>query len=231
MKKSLLVCLSAVFLFANIEIDLENEFKSEKNNDTDYLSVYNEHMTYVNDFLYEIIFNPVAKTYEFIVPEIPRTGISNFFTNISYPVRLVNNVLQLKLDDSVQETERFFINTTLGFAGFVDVAKDKFSIYHSDEDFGQTLGYYGVPAGQHVVVPILGQSNLRDIVGMGVDYFFHPVTYVSDNTTRRFLNISYGVNELPELMNNYFNYRKDAIDLYPFFKTGYEAYRMKEISK
>jgi len=116
----------------------------------------------------ERAFLPVVDAYETITPDFVEAGVSNFFSNIYEVNNLTNAVLQLKPKSSLTTTKRILINSTIGVVGFFDVAT-KLNIFEQAEDFGQTLGHYGVGAGPYIVLPILGPSNLRDTTGKVAD--------------------------------------------------------------
>jgi len=114
------------------------------------------------------VFLPVVRGYRAITPNVVKDGISNFFDNIYEINTLLNTVLQLKPKKSLDTAGRFVINSTVGLLGIFDVAT-RWGIHEHDEDFGQTLGHYGVGNGPYLVLPILGPSNLRDAGGLSVD--------------------------------------------------------------
>ena len=120
------------------------------------------------------VMRPIATGYRYVVPRVVRTGINNFFTNLLYPVRLVNNLLQGKGGGAWDETKRFAVNTTVGILGFLDAAGD---MPRSDEDLGQTLGSYGWEDPSFLVLPFLGPSTTRDAVGFVGDAFLDPAFY------------------------------------------------------
>ena len=126
------------------------------------------------------IFLPVVNGYQAITPDFMERGIHNFFLNINDIRTFIHSVLQASPTKTVQTTGRFVVNSTLGLLGFFDVAT-KFNIPKHDEDFGQTLGYWGVGNGPFLVLPILGPSNVRDGVGKGVD--FYVMSEIRDGTT------------------------------------------------
>lgn len=115
------------------------------------------------------VFLPAVGGYRAVTPDIVESGISNFFSNIGEIRNLFNNILQLKIKDSASTLGRFAINTIVGVAGLWDPAT-RIGMYEKNEDFGQTLGYWGVTSGPYLVMPFLGPSTLRDGVGFGVDY-------------------------------------------------------------
>jgi len=121
-----------------------------------------------NDALDRYALEPVARGYDFALPAFAKTGIRNFFANIWFPVVFTNCVLQAKPLEATQSFTRFFVNTTLGVGGFIDVATHV-DVPAPHEDFGQTLGYWGVPTGPYLVLPLWGPSNIRDTVGRVAD--------------------------------------------------------------
>ncbi|NQY93153.1 MAG: VacJ family lipoprotein, partial [Campylobacteraceae bacterium] len=128
--------------------DLEDEFDDEFDDEeivvNDPFSSYNRTMTYFNDVVYMNVLIPVSTGYSKVVPVVFRQGFSNMFDNLIFPVRFVNNILQLKFDNALEETGRFLVNSTLGLLGFFDPAKEELEWQAHNEDFGQTLGFYGV---------------------------------------------------------------------------------------
>ena len=114
------------------------------------------------------VFLPVVGAYTTIMPDFAEDGVTNFFSNLSDITHLINSALQLKPKATVDSAGRLLINTTVGILGLFDVAT-KWGIYEHDEDFGQTLGHYGVGHGPYIVLPIFGPSNLRDTAGLVTD--------------------------------------------------------------
>lgn len=222
-KLVILSCFFSVFAFCEDMSDFENEFKEKEVFDP--LSGYNRFMTGFNDIVWDYAFTPVLQGYDYIMPDPIQGAFSNFFHNVLYPVRLVNNLLQGKFSNSWDETKRFLINTTIGFAGMSDAASMHFNIPRHDEDFGQTLGYWGIPTGPHIVWPIIGPSNLRDTFGLVGDYFSNPVNYIEDDATRIGVSVGYRLNDFSIDPLFYRNLKKDAVDLYPFLRDTYEQRR------
>jgi len=133
-----------------------------------------------NDAIDRAVLKPVARGYRRYVPQWMRTGVTNFLSNLAYPTVIVNDVLQLKLMDAVSDTTRLVLNTTFGIGGLFDPAS-KAGLPRNDEDFGQTLGYWGMPSGPYVVIPFLGPSTLRDAPSLYVDYLTDARHYIGDN--------------------------------------------------
>jgi len=132
-----------------------------------------------NDRFYFWILKPVAQGYSYVFPQDIRVVIRNFFRNLSTPIRVVNALLQGKFSGAATEVARFGINTTAGVLGLDDVARREFHLESTNEDLGQTLGYYGVDNGFYVVWPFLGPSSLRDTVGFwGISSLNPWITYL-----------------------------------------------------
>jgi ABC-type transporter lipoprotein component MlaA/pimeloyl-ACP methyl ester carboxylesterase len=144
----------------------------------DPIEPVNRAMWAFNKGLMTDIVKPTARVYRFAVAKPIRTGIGDFGTNLTYPVRLINNLLQGKWIGARDESYRFLCNTTLGWGGFFDVA-DKYSIPRSDADFGQTLGKWGWQPQCYLMLPIFGPSNERDTVGLAADTASNPLLYIS----------------------------------------------------
>src|SRR5579872_891890 len=134
----------------------------------------------VNHALDKAIARPVAETYQKITPRLVRTGVSNFFDNLSYPVTVVSDLLQLKFKPFVQDTGRFLINSTAGIGGIFDPATSA-GLPKNEEDLGLTLGHWGVKPGPYFVIPILGPSDVRDGVGRVGNIWLNPLHYVDNN--------------------------------------------------
>lgn len=123
------------------------------------------------------VLKPVAKGYNFVVPNIVQVGINNFFYNIRVTPRFMNNLFQGKFKGAGIEAGRFLMNTTVGIGGFFDVAQC-FHLTTPEEDTGQTLGFYGVKPGPYVMVPLLGPYTVRDLVGYVGDIALNPVYWL-----------------------------------------------------
>ena len=130
---------------------------------------YNRRVTRFNEVLDDNVLQPVAKGYQTVFPRVVRTGVSNFFGNLADVWSTANNLLQLKPRETVESLARVGINSTVGLLGLVDVAS-KSNIERHREDFGQTLGHWGMGTGPYLVLPLLGPSTLRDTAALPVDW-------------------------------------------------------------
>lgn len=139
----------------------------------------------------QYIIKPVAEGYKAILPQPMRESIHSFLSNLGAPVVFFNDVLQLDGDRAMDTLARFLINTTLGLGGIFDPAAEVFEINHHVEDFGGTLGTYGVGGDPYIILPILGPSNPRDMVGMIVDILADPVDYIAHARTHHADDLTY----------------------------------------
>lgn len=129
-----------------------------------------------NDVVDRATLKPIARGYKKITPEWFRRGVGNFFSNLHYPVTVVNQLLQGKPGTAARDTGRLLTNTVLGLGGLFDVGT-RWGLEKNEEDFGQTLGVWGIRSGPFLVLPFLGPSSVRDAPSAGADYFLDPLTY------------------------------------------------------
>jgi len=197
----------------------------------DPLAPFNEKMFWFNLKLDKWILRPVATGYADVLPEDVRRHIGDFWDNVGVIPRFANNLFQLKLDRAGTEVGRFLINSTLGGVGFFDVADPWFGLKEHDQDFGLTLGHYGVAMGPYLVLPFFGPSSIRDAFGRVVDGSMNPMSYtlpwyvsfpaqagatVASAVNYRSLNL-----QLFEDVDRY------AVDLYGAVQDGYIQRRKK----
>jgi phospholipid-binding lipoprotein MlaA len=230
------------------EFSMEDEFLDEFSEEmaveekSDPFSGYNRAMTTFNDVLFRNVLTPTARVYKAILPEGARQSVKNFFHNLLYPLRGINNLLQGKFSNTAEETGRFVINTTIGIFGLFDPARSWFGLEPHEEDFGQTLGYYGVGSGPHIVLPIFGPSNLRDMFSMYPDSYADTTTvsptkgmedYHIAKTYPEYIGLEAieQVNYVSLHHGEYESLTGDAIDLYSFLRDTYEQRRKKLIEE
>ncbi len=159
-------------------------------NRQDPLESMNRAVFNFNEVLDDNVMEPVARGYRAVVPYPIEMVVGNFFSNLNDVVITANSLLQLKFDDALAGGTRILINTTFGMLGMIDIASDisaasDLDISKRNEDFGQTLGHYGVASGPYLVLPLFGPSSVRDAAGIVVDaYFADPVTgfYMNNNS-------------------------------------------------
>ena len=147
---------------------------------TDSLESYNRAMFRFNDAVDKAIFKPVAKVYRRVLPEPVTTSITNFFSNLNDMVILVNDLLQFKFHLAAMDSSRIVFNTTFGVLGLFDVAS-RMELPKHNEDFGQTLGYWGFSEGYYLVLPLLGPSTVRDTFGLVGNFYVNPITWATDS--------------------------------------------------
>jgi phospholipid-binding lipoprotein MlaA len=185
-----------------------------------------------NDKLYFWLLRPVARGYSWIVPEPVRESVNNLFDNIKMPIRFVNNILQGKISESGRELARFAVNTTVGIGGLWDPASHWFDISPSKEDFGQTLGKYGIGEGVYICWPVLGPSNIRDTLGLTGDYFLNPLLYPSLNDEGELslaLKGTEGLNSTSLRIGEYEDFKEATFDPYTAMRDAHFQQRRSKI--
>ena len=222
--------------------DTDEDSWEEEEEDIDYLEEedeiadpfepVNRAFFTVNDKLYFWVLKPVAQGYSFLFPEPVRRSVNHFFDNITTPIRFVNSLLQFKFKRAGTELLRFGINSTVGVLGIFDVAGDNEGIeVNEDEDFGQTLGVWGLGPGFYMNLPILGPSSLRDAFGSAGDYFLDPVNYVNPLIDRYSIKAGSGVNRASFKIGDYEDIKKDALDPYAAIRDIYHQYRRSKVTR
>lgn len=178
------------------------------------------------------VLKPVAKSYKAVVPNFAQRGVINFFSNLGEPITIVNGVLQGKFLQATSDTGRFLLNSTAGFAGVLDVAT-KAGLPRHDEDFGQTLGYYGIGTGIYLMLPLFGPSNGRDLVGRGADFFTNPLYYIqANNSDQDYIFYGSTVLNLVKVRAQLLSAESlldGAIDPYIFVRTAYLQSRLNSV--
>jgi phospholipid-binding lipoprotein MlaA len=199
---------------------------------SDPIEPFNRAMFHFNDRLYFWVLRPVSLGYNFVVPEKARIGVRRFFSNITTPVRFVNSVLQFKFEHAGVELSRFAINTTIGVAGFMDPAKEKWKLLKHKEDLGQTLGFYGSGPGFYINWPFLGPSSVRDTIGLVGDFFLDPTSYLfpHDRVGVAGVNAYRRVNETSLNIGVYEDIKKE-LEPYIFLRNGYHQHRESMIKE
>lgn len=207
----------------------------------DPLQRFNRTIFRFNDQLYTYVLRPVAHGYVLIVPRPARTGLSNFFDNLQFPVRFINSALQGKITRSAQETWKFIFNSTAGIGGLIRVSDHLQGLADVPaEDFGLTLGVWGIAPGPYIVVPVLGPSDCRDVVGFAGDYVMSPLNWYPlgiihhafiSNAVSIALSGTRYVNGLPKAIENYDQMKLAAVDPYIAMRDGYLSYRAAQMKK
>jgi phospholipid-binding lipoprotein MlaA len=189
-------------------------------NRADPLEPFNRTVFSLNDKVDKAVVKPVASAYREVTPKLVRTGVTNFFGNIGDVWSAVNNALQAKPQQALESLFRFTTNTVFGVAGIFDVATD-LKIPKSSEDFGQTLGHWGVPSGPYLVLPVLGPSTVRDAAGTVVDFNGNLLTRSNDVAFRNTASAVGIVNVRANLLDAGDLLDQASLDKYSFARDVY----------
>jgi phospholipid-binding lipoprotein MlaA len=199
------------------------------------------HTTFrVNDSVTIHLVKPLARGYEYIVPSQVRTGLSNFFDNLDFPVRFGNDVLQGRFVSSGQEVGKFVVNTTAGIAGLIRVSDHVSSLADVPaEDFGLTLARWGFSSGPYVVVPLLGPSTVRDLTGYAGDFALNPLNWYLIFSNHRLISnvVGYSISasrfvvRAPGGVRTYEQMKEAAIDPYIAVRNAYVSHREAQVGK
>jgi phospholipid-binding lipoprotein MlaA len=189
---------------------------------------FNRKVFALNDAVDRHALKPVAQGYKAVTPELVQTGVSNFFGNLSDLWTGANNLLQGKASDGASDFGRVLINSTVGVGGLIEVAS-KAGLPKHDEDFGQTLGYWGVPAGPYLMLPLLGPSTLRDASMVPVEMMTDPWSVGTSGNVKlagsllRVVDQRAGLLDAGELMD------AAALDRYEFLRDGFLQRRQNKV--
>ncbi len=194
----------------------------------DPLERYNRAMYAFNEKVDDYVMKPLAKGYQAVTPAFVDRGVTNFFNNLDDVTNLVNNLLQLKPGAALSDLGRITLNTSLGLFGLVDVAS-AFQLEKHDEDFGQTLGYWGIPSGPYLVLPFWGPSTVRDTFGLGGDYLTEPYTYVEDRNARYELFTLEAIDTRADLLAASRILERSTFDPYTFLRDAYLQQRRNQV--
>lgn len=197
-------------------------------NPRDPLEPFNRGVYQFNDAVDRAVIKPVATAYRDVLPSPVRTGVTNFFANLQDAWSFVNNTLQLKGEAAGNSLVRFGVNTFLGLGGVLDIASEM-QIERHTEDFGQTLGYWGVGAGPYLVLPLLGPSTVRDTAALPVDAQGNLVAGVSDVSTRNSLTTLNLVNRRARLLDATSMLEQVALDPYTFTRDAFLQRRQNDV--
>jgi phospholipid-binding lipoprotein MlaA len=220
----------------------------EEGEEYDPWEPFNIFMFEFNRKLDKYALKPVAQGYDFIIPDFVQVGISNMFYNLRFPQRFLNNVFQGKVKGAGIEVGRFLLNTTVGYAGFLDLAKE-IDLVTPDEDFGQTLGFYGMKPGPYLVLPFLQPFTVRDFAGYVTDIFLNPINWLvapiievegipsliahKNRTTTTILQIGLRVgeivNERSRNLEKFQGVEEATLDLYTAVRNAYLQSRTRAI--
>lgn len=187
----------------------------------DPLIGFNRAVFTVNDVAYRYALIPIAKGYNWLLPEVVRTGVGNVFHNIKMPIRSVNYLLQLKPKDAGVDVLRFVINSTVGLLGIFDPAEAWLDLKRSDNGFENTLSRYGSGYGAYIVLPFFGPSDLRNGGGRILDYALNPIPYLTNEPDTTIIMASDALQEFAPTAEKYERLRTRSDDPYLFFRNLY----------
>jgi phospholipid-binding lipoprotein MlaA len=189
-------------------------------NPADPLESFNRGVYQFNDAVDKAVVKPVAQVYDAAMPEIGKTGVSNFFSNLDDVIVTLNDFLQFKLVQGILDGTRFVVNTTAGIYGLIDIGSHV-GLEKHNEDFGQTLGKWGVGNGPYIVLPILGPSTIRDSVGLYADSRPSKLRRVEHMRTRNQLYVAKAVSHRAGLLDQEKILDEAAIDRYELIRDAY----------
>ncbi|MBI3230769.1 MAG: VacJ family lipoprotein [Burkholderiales bacterium] len=197
-------------------------------NPRDPLEGYNRAMFTFNDTVDKVALKPVAKVYQAVTPSFAQTAVGNFFGNLGDLWTAVNNLLQGKVNDAMTDVTRVAMNSTFGLAGVIDIASDAGLPKHK-EDFGQTLGKWGIAPGPYIVLPLLGPSTLRDTVAFPLDFAGDPWNYKKPDRARYAGNVLRVVDQRSGLLDASNLLEEAALDRYEFIRDGFLQRRESKV--
>lgn len=216
-----------------ISTDLDDYDDEPVQTIADPLEPWNRFWFRFNDFFYMRVADPVYKGWKYITPEFFRNAASNLFYNLLFPTRFINSLLQFRFMEAGVEFSRFMMNV-MGSAGLANLAANKKTIVPVDpsgEDFGQTLGRWGVGPGCYIVWPFIGPSTLRDSVGRVGDYFTDPIFYMQPWLASTGAETGFRLNDLGQVLPSYENLKSISIDPYLAMREAYISMRKAQIAR
>lgn len=199
------------------------------NNPRDPLEGFNRAMFGFNEKVDEVVLKPLAQGYQAVVPSFVQTAIGNFFGNIGDVWTAVNDLLQGKVTDGVNDIMRVAVNSTFGLGGLIDIASAG-GIPKHREDFGQTLGVWGMRSGPYVVLPVLGASTLRDVLATPLDFKGDLWSYTTPLATRYLGMVVRIVDKRASFLDASSLIEEAALDKYVFIRDAYLQRRASEVS-
>jgi len=182
---------------------------------------YNRAMFAFNDKVDIVVLKPLAKGYQFIMPGLLNDGVTNFFSNVNDVIILFNDLLQLKFKQAAMDSGRIVFNSTFGLLGFFDVATRYMDLPKHNEDFGQTLGYWGVGEGYYFVLPLLGPSTTRDVWSIVVDSVVDPIQRFDTTLELLSLRTAYVIDLRAGLLRVERAFKDVQLDPYSFQRAAY----------
>jgi phospholipid-binding lipoprotein MlaA len=220
--------MKSLILAATLALGAAAHAQSDPKPANDPFEGYNRAMFSFNEGVDAALLTPLAKGYQAVVPELARTGVSNVFGNFADVWSAFNQLLQGKGQASATMTFRVLTNTLFGIGGLFDVASD-LGMERQSEDFGQTLGRWGVPPGPYLVWPLLGPSTLRDTVARPLDLAWSPTRLTGDQATKYSLTALQLIDTRASLLGASRVVEGIALDKYSFIRDAYVARRRNQV--
>lgn len=199
--------------------------------DQDPWEGFNESIFTFNRQVDRFVLKPIATGWDFVLPDAFQRSLKNAMDNLSFPRRLINNLLQIKIGGAGREVARFTINSTIGFVGFLDVAKDAFGIQQSDEDTGQTFGVWGIGPGPYLILPFLPPLTVRDGIGLAFDTAMNPMSYFIPFYATAAVYATNIVNERSLNLDKFERVEESVVDLYSAVRNAYLQRRAAAIKE
>ena len=197
-------------------------------NPKDPFEKFNRAMFSFNDTVDRVALKPAATAYKNVTPGFVQTGVNNFFGNLTDLWSSLNNFAQLKAEDGFNDFMRFAVNSTLGLVGVLDIATPA-GLRKHNEDLGQTLGYWGVPSGPYLMLPLLGPSTVRDTIALPGDWWGDPWTHVDDIPWRNSGIVLRAVDQRASVLDASNLLEDAALDRYEFIRDGYMQRRNAKV--
>lgn len=201
---------------------------STKGDPKDPFESFNRSMFKFNDAVDEAALKPAATAYKRVLPSFVQTGINNFFGNLSDVWTAANNLMQGKGEQGMSDVTRVALNTTFGLAGLLDIASEA-GLRKHNEDFGQTMGYWGMPSGPYVVLPLLGPSTLRDTAGLPLDIAADPWHRNTGDAVRNYGTVLRVIDQRAVVLDASNLLEEAALDRYVFIRDGYLQRRQGQV--
>jgi phospholipid-binding lipoprotein MlaA len=208
----------------------DDEEFDEEMTEYDPWESFNRKMFAFNRQLDRIVLKPVAKVWNFVVPDLAQQSLANAFDNVAMPRRLLNSLFQLKMEGAGRELARFFLNISMGVGGFFDVATE-LGIPRSEEDTGQTLGHYGIGPGPYLVLPFLPPLTVRDGVGFAADSAMQPISYVAPFAATAGMRGGQIVNDRSLNLETFEEFEQATFDLYSAARNAYLQRRQRLVEE
>ncbi len=187
----------------------------------DPIESWNRGVFAFNEAADEFVLEPVARGYRYITPQVARTSVSNFFSNVSEPITFANSLLQGNVEGALGSFWRFAINSTVGLGGLLDVADSSMGLEKKKEDLGQTFGAWGWSDSTYLVLPIMGPTTTRDVLGMVGDYWAHPTTYYLETDDQIYYRVAEGISKREELLELTDDVKETSLDPYATYRSLY----------